>query len=342
MENRLHYFGKEKTAILCVGLFPRGPLNEPVSIHSWEECESTYGPFDDSYPSLLSLKGYFVNGGAGCTVIRIESTDQDHGLLTIVQQANTVLNDMSQFDILICPDIINMDPFKAVECITSFYPLCKDHSCLLLMDIPSVLKEPGDIEGWLNINPLLRQPCGIAYHPPLKTPDSPNPMPNSGAVAALFEQKDTRYGIWISPSGIKSELDDYFLPYTTLDNPATIKLNDLGINTVRKFKTTKTVLWGKGTLCGLNFENPYYKYIPIYRLILIIESYIKQLIPINTLEELTEKIRTLITHLYTHQVLCGPTQDVSYSLNINDKEKELKLGLSLLQEDDYVFLKFNY
>jgi phage tail sheath protein FI len=97
-------------------------------------------------------------------------------------------------------------------------------------------------------------------------------FPPSGFVAGIYAATDTNRGVWKAPAGIDASLSGASgLQYnlTDLENG---DLNVQGINCLRQFRVYGNVVWGARTLQGNDQAGSQWKYIPIRRLALFLES----------------------------------------------------------------------
>lgn len=101
----------------------------------------------------------------------------------------------------------------------------------------------------------------------------PNLFPPCGFVAGIYAATDasTTGGVWKAPAGIDASLKSSGLQHvlTDLENG---NLNTQGINCLRQFKVYGDVVWGARTLQGNDQAGSQWKYIPIRRLALFLES----------------------------------------------------------------------
>ena len=115
------------------------------------------------------------------------------------------------------------------------------------------------------------------YFPWASAPDPlvgnrPTLMPPCGFVAGIYAATDASRGVWKAPAGIDAGLTGVFgLQYvlTDLENG---NLNTQGINCLRQFNVYGDVVWGARTLLGNDQAGSQWKYIPIRRLALYIET----------------------------------------------------------------------
>jgi phage tail sheath protein FI len=115
------------------------------------------------------------------------------------------------------------------------------------------------------------------YFPWISAPDPlfgnrPKLVPPCGFVAGIYAATDASRGVWKAPAGIEAGLTGALgLQYnlTDLENG---DLNHQGINCLREFKVYGDVVWGARTLLGNDQVGSQWKYVPIRRLALFLES----------------------------------------------------------------------
>lgn len=129
---------------------------------------------------------------------------------------------------------------------------------------------PGTITGQYSVN-------SAYYFPWIQAPDPllgnrVRLFPPCGVVAGIYAATDTARGVWKAPAGIDAGLTgtaglQYVL--TDLENGT---LNIKAINCLRQFKVYGDVVWGARTLQGNDQAGSEWKYVPIRRLALFLES----------------------------------------------------------------------
>jgi uncharacterized protein len=130
--------------------------------------------------------------------------------------------------------------------------------------------DPGSLTGQYSIN-------SAYYFPWVQAPDPQignrqRPFPPCGFVAGIYAATDASRGVWKAPAGIDASLTgesglQYLL--TDLENGS---LNVQAINCLRHFTVYGDVVWGARTLQGNDQAGSQWKYVPIRRLALFIES----------------------------------------------------------------------
>jgi phage tail sheath protein FI len=115
------------------------------------------------------------------------------------------------------------------------------------------------------------------YYPWVLAPDPlfgnrPTLFPPCGFVAGLYAATDASRGVWKAPAGIDAALSGVLGLQVTLTDAENGSLNLQAVNCLRQFKDSGDVVWGARTLDGNDQRDSQWKYIPIRRLALYIES----------------------------------------------------------------------
>jgi phage tail sheath protein FI len=74
-----------------VDFFPRGPLNEPVRITSFEQFERRFDGFDAKSQASYAINQYFVNGGSVAWVVRAVAGNNSAASHTLKAGSNDIL-----------------------------------------------------------------------------------------------------------------------------------------------------------------------------------------------------------------------------------------------------------
>jgi hypothetical protein len=115
------------------------------------------------------------------------------------------------------------------------------------------------------------------YFPWVKAPDPlfanrPALFPPCGFVAGIYAATDTNRGVWKAPAGIEAALTAEMGLQYTLTDEENGDLNIQAINCLREFKVYGDVVWGARTLQGNDQAGSEWKYVPIRRMALYLES----------------------------------------------------------------------
>jgi phage tail sheath protein FI len=145
---------------------------------------------------------------------------------------------------------------------------------------PDVTRVSGAID-WISGKLGITSPNGAAFWLRLRLPD---PLSNyslrsfapCGVVAGVYAATDGSRGVWKAPAGITATLGGVQgLTYTMTDSENGL-LNPLGLNCFRSFPTYNQVLWGARTLAGADALASQWKYVPVRRTALFLESSLYQ------------------------------------------------------------------
>jgi uncharacterized protein len=130
--------------------------------------------------------------------------------------------------------------------------------------------DAGSLTGQYSIN-------SAYYYPWVKAPDPlmgnrQRAFPPCGFVAGIYATTDATRGVWKAPAGIDASLTGNSGLQTVLTDLQNGSLNTQAINCLREFKVYGDVVWGARTLQGNDQAGSQWKYVPIRRLALYIES----------------------------------------------------------------------
>ncbi|WP_308437845.1 phage tail sheath family protein [Streptomyces capitiformicae] len=117
----------------------------------------------------------------------------------------------------------------------------------------------------------------VLYFPRLMQPDPTDrgrigTFVGCGAIAGVIARTDATRGVWKAPAGVDATLTGISGLEVNLTDAENGMLNPHGINCLRTFPGTGTVLWGARTLRGADHLGDEYKYLPVRRLALHIEE----------------------------------------------------------------------
>lgn len=91
-------------------------------------------------------------------------------------------------------------------------------------------------------------------------------------MAGIYASTDATRGVWKAPAGIDASLTGVSGLQYTLTDLQNGSLNPLGVNCLRQFNVYGDVVWGARTMQGNDQAASQWKYVPIRRLALYIES----------------------------------------------------------------------
>ena len=162
---------------------------------------------------------------------------------------------------------------------------CAQRRAVLIVDPPSDMKVanavsasgqvPSKLDGLKLTGEEARN--SVLYFPRLKQPDPTDrgrigTFVGCGAIAGVIARTDATRGVWKAPAGVDATLTGISGLDVNLTDAENGMLNPHGINCLRTFPGTGTVLWGARTLRGSDHLGDEYKYLPVRRLALHIEE----------------------------------------------------------------------
>lgn len=137
---------------------------------------------------------------------------------------------------------------------------------MLLIDPPESWTSTGAaLEG---VESLPRSPNAAVFFPSVQS------GPVCGAVAGLIARMDASQGVWKPAAGMDATLVGIPDLAADLSSVEIEELNTAGVNCLRTFPQRPVVVWGARTLASVDTAE--YKYIPVRRLALFLESSISE------------------------------------------------------------------
>jgi phage tail sheath protein FI len=159
---------------------------------------------------------------------------------------------------------------------------CVTRRAVLIIDPPSEWTSASKVTdatvglSSLSLNGLPARNAAI-YFPRLIEADplrqgQPDTFPPCGAVAGLIAATDAQRGVWKAPAGVDAALQGIQSLAVRLVDADSGQLNPIGVNCLRTFPVSGSVIWGARTLRGADQLADDYKYLPVRRLALYIEE----------------------------------------------------------------------
>jgi uncharacterized protein len=114
---------------------------------------------------------------------------------------------------------------------------------------------------------------GALYFPYLKASTAPE-LPPSGYVAGIYAKTDQNRGVWKAPAGLETTLRGTtgVVQRGRMNDKRHGTLNPKGINVLRDFSDSGTVVFGARTLVAANPAFEQWRYVPVRRTALFIEQ----------------------------------------------------------------------
>ncbi|HLH72143.1 MAG TPA: phage tail sheath subtilisin-like domain-containing protein [Chloroflexota bacterium] len=185
------------------------------------------------------------------------------------------LENADLFNLLVIPPYLSTGDVDS-SVITAAATYCESRRAMLLVDPPSSWTTVATATAGLasvgtnSQNAALFFPRIRAVNP-LRENQVEDFTP-SGAIAGIMARTDAQRGVWKAPAGTEATISGAVDLSVRLTDAENGELNPLGVNCLRTFPVTGTVVWGARTLQGADRLASDWKYIPVRRLALYIEE----------------------------------------------------------------------
>lgn len=190
------------------------------------------------------------------------------------------LDDVDAFNMLVIPEASDLgDTGDLASVMSAAITYCTERRAMAFIDPPANVNTLDEAETWLEeiANAGLRSPNSVAYYPRVQIPDPANgnrlrPVVPSGTMAGVWARTDGQTGVWKAPAGTAAQLANVLALDHVMTDPENGVLNPLGLNALRNFKVPGNIAWGARTLMGADLLASDWKYLPVRRTALFIES----------------------------------------------------------------------
>jgi len=155
-----------------------------------------------------------------------------------------------------------------------------DRRAFAIIDPPPSVEvgRTSDMRNWMldGTNAPAPSPNGAVYFPPITVADPlaggrQREVGPSGMLAGVYARTDAARGTWKAPAGIDATLAGGSLSRSLSDSDSAV-LNPLAVNALRTLPVIGNVVWGARTLVGADQRGSEWKYVPIRRMALYIET----------------------------------------------------------------------
>jgi hypothetical protein len=192
-------------------------------------------------------------------------------LLSIPDAARALPSDQSALDPAVDPAAIYGTAIT----------LCDQVRAFLLVDPPPNVTTVSGAIDWISSTLGITDPNGAAFWPRLRLPDPLNnsnlrTFAPSGVIAGVYARSDGASGVWTAPAGIQATLSGAQSMTYRLSDQENGQLNPLALNCLRTFPVYGSVVWGSRTLAGADALASQWKYVPVRRMALFLESSLYQ------------------------------------------------------------------
>ncbi len=175
------------------------------------------------------------------------------------------------FNLLCLPGVVNAAVTAAAAA------LCQERRAFYIADPPQGVSSDTMVS-YMTGTAVPKSEYGAIYYPYVRIADplaggAPRSCPPSGTLAGVYARTDGSRGVWKAPAGITDGILTGVIGLdTVLSDPQNGNLNPVGVNALRLFPVFGAVAWGARTFLGADAATSDYKYTPVRRLALFIES----------------------------------------------------------------------
>jgi len=161
---------------------------------------------------------------------------------------------------------------------------CEDHRALFIVDphpdwaaTSQITAGSDQLSNYItNISSDDRKNAAL-YFPYLRAADplqndALRAFPPCGAIAGVMARTDATRGVWKAPAGLDAGVAGVQELRPKLTDGENGIVNPLGVNCLRTFPASGTVVWGSRTLAGADALASEWKYIPVRRTALFLEE----------------------------------------------------------------------
>ena len=235
---------------------------------------------------------------------------------------NAALDKVSIFNLLVIPGIT--DPSVMSQAVA----YCERKRAFLIMDPPEswevdTLTGGGSLA--LSPEPPISTNAAL-YYPWLQTTDPitlvAGVSPPSGFVAGAFAKEDATRGVWKSPAGIETSLlgTTGVAANGVMTDMQQGVLNQGGVNCLRDFPGTGTVIFGARTIASTDEAYAQWKYVAVRRMALFIEQSLYASLTWAVFEPnseplwqaLTQEVSAFMLSLFRQGAFAGTTPSTAF------------------------------
>ncbi len=264
-----------------------GPISGVADNTAWTGVTSTATFNSTANPAVVvqAAGPTALNGGTGAKTgadgnVLVPNTTPFETALEVQATGFQVLANVPIFNLLCVPG--ENDSAVVTGGSPSLLQFCHDNRAFLILDAAqnaskTTLENQGPSDAGNVKYSTLYPSYGAFYYPWISAPDPqagfrPTLFPPCGFVAGAFAATDADRGVWKAPAGIGANLSGALGLQTVLNDADNGLLNPVAVNCLRQFRTYGNVIWGARTLDGSDAAGSQWKYIPIRRLAMYIES----------------------------------------------------------------------
>lgn len=353
-------------------------LHIPVRIASMDDYQAIFGgapAVGSRFFLFYSLQLYFANGGAGCYIVSIGNysdtpevsdffskadaratrSDKPRGIDTLVNEAEPTLLVSPDTVLLAAPTCFQVQRYMLAHC-------AQVQNRFAILDIPNGFQSRTG--GNDDVIQVFRQQMkdaenlswGAVYYPWLKTGQTDDPMPPSGAIAGVYCATDAQTGVFKAPANVA--LAGVAGLTVSIPNNDQEDLNSpidgKAVNAIRAFPGRGNLVWGARTLAGNDNE---WRYVSVRRTMIYIEQSLKALLEPYGLSQNTPAtwtavramIENFLTGFWRDGGLQGPVSKDAFVVQVGlgttmtqqdiaEGNMIIQVGMALLRPTEFIWL----
>ncbi len=280
--------GVSTSTAAFVGRTRSGPVDGPVHVRGHREFEQTFGSGSPPSPLDHAVRLFFENGGHDALVVRVGARGggaiTDNAIsaprLEAEKRGLWALDKAKSFNLLCIPPLEDGKDI-APQTRAAAIGYCEKRRALFIADPSVAWQSAKQAIAGLDAAFPTRSSHVALYFPFLQAADPARAgktmaVAPCGAVAGVMARTDAQRGVWRPPAGIDATLEGVLGPALKLSDSQNGALNALGINCLRTFAGSGSVIWGARTLAGADQAASQWKYVPVRRLALFVEESIQR------------------------------------------------------------------
>ena len=232
------------------------------------------------------IADFFRNGGTKAVILRVASTrgrESESRQLIGQAKAKTGLHALNGVDepigLLLAPDAAHLPEQDAVAVVNAAASLSEPCGVFHIADIPKAVASKGAPAAMQWSEGITRNRNLAIYYPwvvPIANAGKKrvrSVRPPSAIVAGIYARLDQARGVWKAPAGQDATTIGVTDVAAKVTSAEAQKLQDAGINPIRKLPGGEVVLWGGRTSAAASDAE--WKYVNVRRLFLFLERSIE-------------------------------------------------------------------
>lgn len=305
---------------LFLGIAQKGPINEPMMLHLWQQFAAIFGDSDDGYLSY-AVRGFFENGGQVAYVLRLND-DVTVTPLESLRKGLTAVSDLETCDLICAPDLIRNTNLN--DLITLQKEIV--NHCQLLGDRFAILDTGNNLnrEKLIEQSKALNSSFGALYHPWLTVRDAsgrPHAIPPCGHIAGIYARSDQLVGVHKAPANeVLDGVISLQKKLTKIDQTELFKNN---INMLRSFTGRGIRVWGARTLS----TDPVWQYVNVRRLFIAVGRWLTQFMTLLPFEpndarlwvRISREVEAYLQTVYQQGALKGQTAKQAFYVRCDEE-----------------------